>query len=307
VTRSITLNSAHATTTPSIFYRLILRSPSWACHRPRLFSSTHVCLKKKSKKRESSKTSKIKPLITRNASESSEVAAMAPVTTTGPYAEDSALIASLHALQAKSPKLVKSSVHPAPADPTIQIRSWKMNEFKYYDVPSPFPTLARGLFSREIPGDASRTYQVVVRGYDKFFNIGEVPWTTVCFFFPLPFYYFLYVIDCMFQWSSLETHTAAPYTLSLKSNGCIILIAALTPTTLLITSKHSLGSIEAKDVSHAQAGEAWLRKYLANKGKTEADLATRLWESNLTAIAEVISRYTYLQTCLIYQTVSSVM
>ena len=63
-----------------------------------------------------------------------------------------------------------------------------MNEFKYYDVPSPFPTLARGLFTREIPDDsqkegevASKIYEIVARGYDKFFNIGEVPWTTVGF------------------------------------------------------------------------------------------------------------------------------
>lgn len=57
-----------------------------------------------------------------------------------------------------------------------------MNEFKYYDVPSPFPTLARGLFTRELEkeagGDQPR-YQIVARGYDKFFNIGEVPWTDV--------------------------------------------------------------------------------------------------------------------------------
>ena len=41
-------------------------------------------------------------------------------------------------------------------------------------------------------------------------------------------------------------------------------------------------------MSHAEAGEVWLRKYLENKGKTEADLAARLWDSNLTAVAEVI-------------------
>ena len=62
-----------------------------------------------------------------------------------------------------------------------------MNEFKYYDVPSPFPTLARGLFTREKPGDsqdegkAGKIYEIMARGYDKFFNIGEVPWTTVGF------------------------------------------------------------------------------------------------------------------------------
>lgn len=97
--------------------------------------------------------------------------------------EDSQLIHDLHRLSKKSPKLVRSTVYNAPSDPTIPIRSWKMNEFKYYDVPSPFPTLARGLFSRELPfGDDSEgepKYQIVARGYDKFFNIGEVPWTDV--------------------------------------------------------------------------------------------------------------------------------
>ena len=95
--------------------------------------------------------------------------------------ENSDLISSLHGLPKK---LVKSSTYPAPADPSIQVRSWKMNEFKYYDVPSPFPTLARGLFTREIPDDSQKNgkrYEIVARGYDKFFNIGEVPWTTVGF------------------------------------------------------------------------------------------------------------------------------
>lgn len=50
-----------------------------------------------------------------------------------------------------------------------------MNEYKYYDVPSPFPSLARGVFSIEVQGG----HRIVARGYDKFFNIGEVPWTTV--------------------------------------------------------------------------------------------------------------------------------
>ena len=73
----------------------------------------------------------------------------------------------------------------------------------------------------------------------------------------------------------------------MKSNGCIIFIAALTPEKLLITSKHSLGFVSGTSLSHAQAGEAWLRKYLAAKGREEADLAKVLWEKNWTAIAEV--------------------
>ncbi|KAG6889608.1 hypothetical protein C0995_016134 [Termitomyces sp. Mi166 len=201
------------------------------------------------------------------------------------YSEkDSKLITSLHKLSKKSPKLVKSSTYKAPADPTIVVRSWKMNEFKYYDIPSPFPTLARGLFSVELTKESveeatkdedeatkeenvdEKKFRIVARGYDKFFNIGEVPWTT---------------------WSSLESHTASPYTLSLKSNGCIIFIAALTPNKLLITSKHSLGPVSGVQMSHAEAGEAWLRKYLAQKGRTEEDLAKRLWENNWTAVAEL--------------------
>ena len=97
-------------------------------------------------------------------------------------AEDSQLIADLHQISQKSPKLIRSMAYFAPSDPTVEIRSWKMNEFKYCDVPSPFPTLARGLFTRELSKEGSsdeRRYQIVARGYDKFFNIGEVCWTDV--------------------------------------------------------------------------------------------------------------------------------
>jgi tRNA ligase len=90
---------------------------------------------------------------------------------------DSQLIADLRALHKKSPNLVKPVQYAAPAVPEITIESWKMNEFKYYDIPSPFPTLARGLFSAEEKGEkgGGSQYRIVVRGYDKFFNIGEVP------------------------------------------------------------------------------------------------------------------------------------
>ncbi|KAK0460932.1 RNA ligase [Desarmillaria tabescens] len=177
--------------------------------------------------------------------------------------QDSQLISDLASLATKKPKLVNSTVYDAPADPTIKVRSWKMNEYKYYDVPSPFPSLVRGIFSVDLPENRHR---IVARGYDKFFNIGEVPWTT---------------------WDALEKHTRAPYLLSLKSNGCIIFIAALTPSKLLITSKHSIGKVGNSEKSHAEVGEVWLSKYLAQKGRTEADLAKRLWDSNWTAVAEL--------------------
>jgi tRNA ligase len=200
--------------------------------------------------------------------------------------EDSQLITRLFNLSQKNKKLVKSNLHDAPADPSIKVRSWKMDEFKYYVVPSPFPTLARGLFTISLKGAKTEEqeqehdsgsdtendheiirHRIVVRGYDKFFNIGEVPWTT---------------------WASLEAHTKPPYTLSLKSNGCIIFIGALTPSKLLVTSKHSLGvTANEEELSHAKVGEKWLRKYLSDKGKTEAELASTLWDNNWTAIAEV--------------------
>ena len=103
-------------------------------------------------------------------------------------ADSSALTEALYELSSKKPKLVKSSNYEAPADNTIKVTSWKMNEFKYYDVPSPFPTLARGLFTTENADKAEGPnvkYRIVVRGYDKFFNIGEVPWTNVSESLPL--------------------------------------------------------------------------------------------------------------------------
>ncbi|KAJ6562573.1 RNA ligase-domain-containing protein [Mycena capillaripes] len=179
-------------------------------------------------------------------------------------AEDSALIKELMDLSSAKKTLVRSSKYEAPADPNTSIVSWRMAEHKYYVVPSPFPTLARGIFSVKQPDGEHR---IVARGYDKFFNIGEVGWTT---------------------WTSLEAHTTGPYTLSLKSNGCIIFIAALTPEKLLVTSKHAVGPAKGeKKLSHADAGEAWLRKYLVEKGRTEADLANVLWENNWTAVAEL--------------------
>ncbi len=99
--------------------------------------------------------------------------------------DDSQLITDLHSLYKKSPKLVKPIQYAAPAIPETTVESWKMNEFKYYDIPSPFPTLARGLFSVKEENaeekDGRAQYRIIARGYDKFFNIGEVPWTTVRF------------------------------------------------------------------------------------------------------------------------------
>lgn len=97
------------------------------------------------------------------------------------------LVNALHKLTSQSGgkrgKLVKESsyVHKAT---NLELSSWKMSEWEYKRENCPFPTMARGLFTRYIrPGQEGETegrHEIVVRGYDKFFNIGEVPRTQVC-------------------------------------------------------------------------------------------------------------------------------
>ena len=63
------------------------------------------------------------------------------------------------------------------------LTSWKTQEFAYRkaskigcDEEDELPTLARGLFTCP---DSQGGHRIVVRGYDKFFNEGEMPWTKV--------------------------------------------------------------------------------------------------------------------------------
>ena len=76
-----------------------------------------------------------------------------------------------------------------------------------------------------------------------------------------------------------------PITLTLKSNGCTIFMAALSPSQLVVTPKHSLYFHNDSEKSHTVVGERWLEKHLKDKGKEE--LAKTLWDDNLTAIAGV--------------------
>ncbi|ORX37301.1 RNA ligase-domain-containing protein [Kockovaella imperatae] len=262
-------------------------------------------------------------------------------------ASTSALLDSLHRLRETQPKAVRSTVHVYPAAVYAaeddeaskvshlsgsaagndlrdrKITSWKMTEHMYRLHDNPFPTLARGLFTEEVAkgeilpeealkneGDWSngRTRErIVARGYDKFFNIDEVDWT---------------------NWTNMESHTVPPYYLTLKSNGCLILISALSPTHLLVASKHSLGTVNADHINgessttgslasgmealslgldekgkgkesyheedddssaiaHAEMGRRWVRKMLKAAGKTESELASRLWRDNLSAVLEL--------------------
>ncbi|KAF8711453.1 hypothetical protein AX14_013299 [Amanita brunnescens Koide BX004] len=87
--------------------------------------------------------------------------------------------------------------------------------------------------------------------------------------------------------SFLKSSTRLSYVLCLNSNGCIIFISALTPSKLVITSKLSLGLIAAQTQAHGQVGETWVKHYLEQSGRTEADLARHLWDDNGTAIPDL--------------------
>ncbi|KAF2120574.1 RNA ligase-domain-containing protein [Lophiotrema nucula] len=188
---------------------------------------------------------------------------------TAPYAsqnhhEVQMLVQSLEAHKGKKSKAggfsVKKSTFPV-AGTNRTVDSWKMNDWDYKKLN--LPTYARGLFTyKTLDGKT----EIAVRGYDKFFNHGEVRKT---------------------EWRNVEKLTRGPYELSVKENGCIIFIAGLDDDTLLVCSKHSTGTRGDVELSHAVAGERWVEKHLATVGKTKADLARKLREMNATLVAEL--------------------
>ena len=143
----------------------------------------------------------------------------------------------------------------------ISVDSWQFRDWDYRR--RDLPTYARGLFTyRRRDGSP----EIAVRGYDKFFNVGEVHET---------------------EWRSVETQTQGPYELTVKENGCIIFISGLEGDQLLVCSKHSTGARDNANLSHASAGERWVDKHLEAIGKTRADLASELRRRNVTAVAEL--------------------
>ncbi|RMY64547.1 hypothetical protein D0863_09748 [Hortaea werneckii] len=143
----------------------------------------------------------------------------------------------------------------------IKVDSWRMQDWEY-KKPN-LPTYARGLFTTI---DSAGHPEIAVRGYDKFFNHGEVRET---------------------EWPNVEANTRGPYELSVKENGCIIFISGLEDGTLIVCSKHSTGARADSNVSHAKAGEKWVDRHLATVGRTRQQLAFKLREMNATAVAEL--------------------
>src|ERR1700761_8905034 len=143
----------------------------------------------------------------------------------------------------------------------IKVDSWRMQDWDYKKPD--LPTYARGLFTTT---NSKGQPEIAVRGYDKFFNHGEVRET---------------------EWRNVEQNTRGPYELSVKENGCIIFLSGLEDGTLLVCSKHSTGYRADTDVSHAKAGEKWVDRHLGTVGRTRRDLAMKLREMNATAVAEL--------------------
>ncbi|KAJ4296367.1 tRNA ligase [Kalmusia sp. IMI 367209] len=173
------------------------------------------------------------------------------------------LVQSLEGHKGKTSKQKGFSVrkHTFPLPNGRSVDSWKMNDWDYKK--EHLPTYARGLFTYKTLDGKD---EIVVRGYDKFFNHGEVRKT---------------------EWRNVERHTRGPYELSVKENGCIIFISGLDDGTLLVCSKHSTGARGDVELSHACAGEKWAEKHLASVGKTKKDLALKLREMNATLVAEL--------------------
>lgn len=97
--------------------------------------------------------------------------------------------------------------------------------------------------------------QIVVRGYDRFYNLNEISTLT---------------------WDHLKEFKN--YKASVKENGCIIFISSLN-NELLVTSKSSIGP-------HAQKGQEWLLKLMKAQGKSMQDLIQFL--KGITMVCELI-------------------
>ncbi|KAL6704821.1 tRNA ligase [Coniothyrium glycines] len=184
-----------------------------------------------------------------------------------PYAaqDPTAISALIQALEAHKGKKgeggfsVKKHTFALPNGRSVD--SWKMNDWDYKKAN--LPTYARGLFTyKNLHGNN----EIAVRGYDKFFNHGEVQKT---------------------KWSIVQRDTRGPYELSVKENGCIIFISGLDDDTLLVCSKHSTGARGDVELSHACAGEKWVERHLAAVGRRKEDLARTLRSMNATLVAEL--------------------
>lgn len=143
----------------------------------------------------------------------------------------------------------------------LSVNSWKFNEWDYGKPNIKLASNARGLFI----SDDDKNPEIIVRGYDKFFNIDEIPMT---------------------RWENLKEYTSGPYEVTVKENGCIIFISGLKDGTIVTCSKHSTGLRDDVNKNHALAGEKFLYKQLEKSNIKISELGKVLYEMNCTAVVE---------------------
>ncbi|GMM33928.1 tRNA ligase [Saccharomycopsis crataegensis] len=143
--------------------------------------------------------------------------------------------------------------------PDLPLASWKFKEWDYLNPEINLPSNARGLFTTE-----NSPHKIVVRGYNKFFNVNEAKETKV---------------------DAIKNNSQGPYEVTLKSNGCIIFISGLEDGTLVVCSKHSTGIIDNYR-NHSLQGKEFLERQLKELGVDSKEFGKALNELNVTAIAE---------------------
>jgi tRNA ligase len=139
-----------------------------------------------------------------------------------------------------------------------KIISWRFNEWDYYSKKIKLPTYARGLFTN-IDGE------IICRGYDKFFNLNEM---------------------ASVKEDELRSTTHGPYTLTVKSNGCIVFISALKNGKLIVCSKHSTGERSDLSKNHAMVAQQALEAQLNKNNSNPQKLAELLYKYKITAVCE---------------------
>lgn len=143
----------------------------------------------------------------------------------------------------------------------IYIDNWKFREFDFSKRADKMPCLARGLFTTPT--------EIVVRGYDKFFNVDELPST---------------------KREVLREECVGPFVASTKENGCIMFFSGLSDGTLLVCSKNVTGDVNPNSngkLKHYECGMAQVKSQLDTIGKTTTDFARVLYSQKLTAVAEL--------------------
>lgn len=145
-----------------------------------------------------------------------------------------------------------------PGVPDVELSLWKFNDWDYYDkAKCTLPISSRGLFT--LNDD-----KIIIRGYDKFFNVDETERTKRAKLEQLP----------------------GPFEVTVKENGCIIFIGALPTGQLVVTLKNSTGTdLPPESKNHAKAGYEALKRQLQTEAKW-AQMGHYLYANNLTAVAE---------------------